>query len=126
MKTKAPKKTIPHSGQSEMNKARAEVFAAQLEGQGSQRPDGGKAFVRESDGTSSDTFATEMGKDFLIAAETGREVLEELSDEDMPEDSGGPFIVSTAGNEFADGVDASNPTGADREAFPTVMRQPPQ
>ena len=37
---------------------------------------------------------------------------------DVPEDRGGPFVVTTGGEEFADDVDESNPEGATREPFP--------
>lgn len=119
------KSCIPHASDTAMNKARAEVFAAELdEKHASQRQDSGEAFVRESDGTSSDDFATELGQDFLIGAETGREVLAESADRNTLEDSGGPFLVTAGAAEFADGVDASNPVDAEAEPFPTAMHKP--
>ena len=36
----------------------------------------------------------------------------------MSEEIGGPFVETTAGQEFADEPDASNPPGATREPFP--------
>ena len=113
-----------------MNKARAEIFEREVaarhdhRGEKGQRADDGEAFVRVSDGTSSDEFATEMARDFLIGAETGREVMAESSDVNTIEDSGGPFIITTAGSEFAEGVDLSNPIDAEPAAFPTAMRKP--
>jgi len=122
--------SIPHASDTEMNKTRAKIFeqhvAAQHDHRGEKgvRADDGEAFVRVSDGTSSDEFATEMGKDFLIGAETGREVMAESADLNAIEESGGPFVITTAGGEFAEGVDASNPEDGEVAAFPTAMRKP--
>ena len=126
MKTSGENKSsIPHASDTAMNKARANYFAAELDQKHeSQRQDGGEAFVRESDGSSNDDFATEMAQDFLIGAETGREVMAEASDHNTLEESGGPFVITAAGSEFAEGVDASNPIDAEPAAFPTAMRKP--
>ncbi len=121
---KSAEKIAAAVNENQRNAERAAFFAAKQAGRHEARKDGGKAFVRESDGVSSDVFATEMGRDFLSAAETGVEVIEELSDESMPEDAGGPFQTTAAATEFAEGVDASNPPGATREPFPTPMRKP--
>lgn len=112
-----PQVTLPEGGELAKNKARAEVFAKAQEEM--TRPSQ-EAFVNE-DGTSPDEFATEMGQDFLIAAETGREVIQELSDEVHEEDEGGPFVETAAGAEVAEGFDASNPPGSTREPFPKTM-----
>jgi hypothetical protein len=104
------------------NKARERAFAQKLAKKPPQREDGGKAFVNEETGSSRDEFATEMARDFLTAAETGKEVLDELSDEEDPEEEGGPFIITNGSQEFAGGTDESNPADADREPFPIANR----
>ncbi len=86
-----------------------------------RKKDESEAFIRERD--KPDSFATELAQDFLIAAASGREVLAELSDEEMPEENGGPFVETAAGTEFAFDADASNPPRAEVAAFPTSMRK---
>lgn len=121
-KTPAPKKAH-HVNEDVENKARALIFAEREEAHHRGRPDGGQAFVNEKDGTSSDEMAEEMARDFLTAAETGVEKLEELSDEEESEETGGPFVETSGDVEFAAGTDASNPEDADREPFPTANRK---
>ena len=36
----------------------------------------------------------------------------------MPSEVGGPFVVTTGGEEFAEGTDESNPEDAEAEPFP--------
>ncbi len=40
----------------------------------------------------------------------------------IPEESGGPFVPSTAGQEFAGGTDESNIPEATREALPRTSK----
>jgi hypothetical protein len=71
---------------------------------------------------SADDLAEALGEQFLASATSGEEQGEEAMNAEVPEDSGGPFVVSLAEQEFAAGTDASNPEGATREAIPAVMR----
>jgi hypothetical protein len=124
-KKKAPaKKSSRKKGVNEsvLNKRRGKVFARKLERDRPEREDGGKAFVRE-DGASRDQFSGELARNFLQAAETGKETLEELSDEVEDEEEGGPFVETSGSAQFAGGTDASNPKDADVEAFPTPNRK---
>ncbi len=109
-------------GEDVLNKRRAEVFERQLEENPPERQDGGKAFVKD-DGTSSDEFSGELARDFLQAAETAEDNLEEHSDEVEDEENGGPFVESSGDKEFAEGTDESNPEGSEVEPFPTVNRK---
>jgi len=43
---------------------------------------------------------------------------DQLQDVEVVEEIGGPFEVTTAGQEFARGTDRSNPRGATQEPFP--------
>ena len=64
-----------------------------------------------------DPLAEELGESFLRTATGGDEVDDEMLD-DVPEEMGGPFIVTTGAVEFAQGTDESNPADATREPFP--------
>jgi hypothetical protein len=94
-----------------------------------QRPDGGDAFFSDpSDGAAHapDDLAEELAEDFLSSATSGEEQGEETHEEEVEEELGGPFVESTAGEEFASGTDASNPRSAERAPFPTTSRTPPR
>lgn len=76
-----------------------------------------EAFIGRS-GRSKDNLAEQMGEAWVETATSGEDENEEVFNQEVPEDDGGPFVGSTAGQEFADGTDASNPKGAKREPFP--------
>lgn len=69
---------------------------------------------------SDDDLAENLGEEFVESATSGENQEEEVLDQEVPEERGGPFVESTAGTEFAWGTDASNPKGAKREPFPTT------
>jgi len=69
---------------------------------------------------SGDDLAENLGEEFVESATSGENQEEEVLDQEVPEERGGPFVESTAGTEFAWGTDASNPKGAKREPFPTT------
>ena len=54
----------------------------------------------------------------VATATTGEYEAEDVREQDVPEEVGGPFVETTGGEEFAHGTDASNPKGASREPFP--------
>lgn len=68
----------------------------------------------------SDDLAEELAEDFLSSATSAEKVYLSTRDSLVPEDEGGPFVVTRAKVEFARGVDESNPRGALREPFPVV------
>jgi hypothetical protein len=76
------------------------------------------AFVEGSH--TKDDLAEELGEEAVETMTSGEDEGEDVADQDVPEDSGGPFVVTTGGTEFAGGVDASNPRNAKREPFPTT------
>ena len=78
-------------------------------------PHGGPARVREQ-------LAETLAEEFLRAATSAEEVTEDVRDEIVPEELGGPFLQHTADEEFADDVDDANPKEAERAAFPTALR----
>jgi hypothetical protein len=65
-----------------------------------------------------DDLAEELGEAFLRGA-TGDEDSEEMLNEVVAEETGGPFVETTSEEEIAYDEDASNPPGATREPFPT-------
>jgi len=90
-----------------------------------ERPDDGTAFMPDpGDGPAhvNDDLAQELAEEFLTAATSGEEVAPDALDADVPEDIGGPFQTSRAGDEFAYDTDASNPEDALRESQPSPMR----
>ena len=89
------------------------------------RKDDGNAFFPdpgEGPAHTSDGLAQELAEEFLIGATSGEQVAEDALNEQVTEELGGPFVISTAGKEFAYDVDESNPLGADREGRPSAMR----
>jgi hypothetical protein len=69
---------------------------------------------------SSDPLATALGEEFVEAATTGEDAGPEVFNQGIPEEEGGPFVVTRGRDEFAHGSDRSNPKGATREPFPRV------
>jgi hypothetical protein len=67
-----------------------------------------------------DDLAEERGEEVIEKATTGGDEAEELLDQVVPEEQGGPFVETNAAQEFAHGTDPSNPPGAKREPFPTT------
>ena len=59
----------------------------------------------------------------MESATSGEQAAEDMRDEEVPEESGGPFVETTANSEFAYGTDASNPEDAERAPFPTTRRE---
>ena len=88
------------------------------------RRDSGDAFIREGrEGAhhTHDDLAEGLAEDFIASATTGEEQGELSHEAIAPEEDGGPFIQTRGKVEFARGIDASNPRGAEREAFPTPV-----
>jgi hypothetical protein len=93
-------------------------YAADLRRKSGKSPDDGVAFLGGP--RASDDLAESLGEQFVETATTGEDEGEEFLAQEVPEEVGGPFVPSTAGREFADGPDPSNPPGAKREPFPTT------
>lgn len=71
-----------------------------------------------SPGVPSDELAEQLGEEVVTTATTGEDENEDRFNAEVPEDRGGPFVVTSGGDEFADDVDESNPADATREPFP--------
>jgi hypothetical protein len=85
------------------------------------RSDDAHAFIPDpSEGGKppSDDLAELLGEDYLQAATSGNEALEDDLDSTLPEEIGGPFVPTTSREELAHDIDDSNPRDAKREPFP--------
>jgi hypothetical protein len=69
-------------------------------------------------GFAKDALSDELGEEFVETVTSGEDEGTEIRDQDVTEELGGPFTVTTGGTEFARDVDESNPKGATREPFP--------
>ena len=59
----------------------------------------------------------------MQSATSGEQAAQDIRDEEVPEESGGPFVETSGRSEFAYGTDASNPKDAERAPFPTTRRE---
>ncbi len=76
------------------------------------------AFLRKS--RAHDTLAEELGEDAVATMTSGEDQSERLQDQEVEEERGGPFVHTSAREEYARGTDKSNPRDATREPFPTT------
>jgi hypothetical protein len=65
-----------------------------------------------------DDVAEELGEEVVGKATTGEDEGEDVANAEYTEEVGGPFVVTTGGEEFAEGTDESNPEDAEAEPFP--------
>jgi hypothetical protein len=65
-----------------------------------------------------DDLAESLGEQVIEQATTGEHDGEDVQDQEVEEERGGPFVPSTGAREYAHDIDASNPRGAEREPFP--------
>jgi hypothetical protein len=90
------------------------------------RSDDGDAFIPDpSEGgppVAVDDIAETLAEEFVQSATSGEEAGEDVRDEWVPEEVGGPFVETRADDEFADDEDASNPPETQPEPFPTANR----
>jgi hypothetical protein len=70
---------------------------------------------------STDSLAEALGEEFVEAATTGEGAGVDARNRVVPEDDGGPFVITKGKDEFARGPDPSNPVEATREPFPTAL-----
>lgn len=89
-----------------------------------RRKDDGDAFIPDpgsGPARSTDDLAEMVAEDFLSSATSGEEQGEDVRDQIVAEELGGPFIQSAASEEFIDDVDGNNPADAEVEPFPRAM-----
>ena len=73
---------------------------------------------------SNDEFGLELGEEYVRSVTSGDHAATDMRDEEVTEEHGGPFVFSTAGQEFAEGTDESNPIDAEVAALPEVSPTP--
>jgi hypothetical protein len=86
-----------------------------------ERTDDANAFVPDPEGgpaRAPDDLAESLGEEFVEAATSGEDRDEERLDATVPEEIGGPFVETTAGEEMGAAADDSNPPEAEREPLP--------
>ena len=69
----------------------------------------------------SDDLAEHLAEDFVRSATTGEDAEDESMDQLVPEEYGGPFVETSADEEFAMGEDESNPEDAFAEPLPRAI-----
>ena len=65
-----------------------------------------------------DSFAENLAEEFVEAVTGADDPVEEALEAVVPEELGGPFVETTAADEFAHDIDAANPEDAEREPLP--------
>lgn len=91
------------------------------------RSDSGRAFLPdlgEGPARVKDELAEELAEGFITSATSAEDSFSEMLETEQIEEEGGPFVTTSAKEEFAKGFDASNPRGAEREAFPRANGGP--
>jgi hypothetical protein len=71
-----------------------------------------------------ETLGEELGEAFLESATTGEPCEMDRFDQVTEDEDGGPFVLTSAAEEFADGYDESNTLDATREPFPKTSNSP--
>jgi hypothetical protein len=85
------------------------------------RSDDANAFIPDPEqgpARTSDDLAELLAEDFVESATRGNEVLEDDLDQPLSDEIGGPFVVTRAREEFAEGTDDSNPEDAEAAPLP--------
>ena len=96
-----------------------------------QRSDDGNAFMPDpEDGPARihDDLAENLAEEYVDAATRGDGADDAAIDGVVSEEIGGPFVVTSAADEFAHDIDAANPPDAEREPLPRPgagLIQPP-
>src|SRR5262245_15259380 len=65
-----------------------------------------------------DELMRELGEEYVRSVNGAEHAADDIRDEEVPEEHGGPFITTSAAEEFAEGVDGSNPEDAEVAALP--------
>ena len=94
------------------------AYARDLLEKGGGPADEGKGFLGRP--RSKDDLVEELGEEFVEEATSAEHEGEDVLDQEVPEDRGGPFVETSGEEEFGYGTDPSNPKGAKREPFPTT------
>jgi hypothetical protein len=88
------------------------------------RQDTADAFIPDPEGGPArinDDLAESLAEEYLASATSGEDTSDEVLDRVVSEEIGGPFIETTAEDEFATEPDESNPVDAQREPLPRAV-----
>jgi hypothetical protein len=88
------------------------------------RTDTADAFIPDPENgpaRTSDDLAETLAEDFVRSATTGEDAEDETAEQVVPEEYGGPFVETTAAEEFAMDEDESNPPDAMAEPLPRAI-----
>jgi hypothetical protein len=91
-------------------------YARELIEKGEPREVDPSSFVERP--RSRDDLVEQLGEEFVTDVTGAEHRGEDVLDQNVPEELGGPFVESNAASEFAHGTDASNPKNATKEPFP--------
>src|SRR5262249_8274296 len=86
-----------------------------------QRPDDGNAFMPDPEGGPAriqDDLAESLAEEFVNGATRGSEPDDDALHGVVPEERGGPFVETSAAEEFANDTDEMNPPDAEPEPLP--------
>ncbi len=72
---------------------------------------------------SDDAVVEDLGETFLHNVTAGVEADERRIDPDAPDEEGGPYVVTTAAEEFGREPDESNPEDAEPAPFPITQSE---
>jgi hypothetical protein len=86
-------------------------------------PENMHAFLKAA--RAGEPLAQEMGETFIETVTSGEEREAERHERITADEVGGPFVVTTAGEEFATGTDESNIAEALREPLPRTSKAEP-
>ena len=92
------------------------------------RKDDANAFLPDPDGgpiEANGDAGDEMTEDFLRAATSGQDEAEDVRNQELTEELGGPFVSTSAAQEIAYDTDESNPSDSEIEGLPSPMRGRP-
>jgi hypothetical protein len=78
--------------------------------------DDNRAFLRRS--RTQDSLGEELGEEAVRTMTSGEDQSDQLQNLQVDEENGGPFVTTSARQEFARGTDRSNPRKSTREPFP--------
>jgi len=86
-------------------------------------PENMHAFLKAA--RAGEPLAQELGENFVATVTSGEGQESDRHDQITPDEVGGPFVVTTAGEEFATGTDESNIPEAMREPLPRTSKAEP-
>jgi len=120
---KNPIKRRDATGHIDPRYARELLAKARETHNGDDDPEATHAFLKGA--RTADELAEERGENFLETVTSGEGQEAERHDQITADEVGGPFVVTSAGEEFAAGTDESNIPEAEREPLPRTSKAEP-